>query len=307
MDKINFNSASEPSAKEAPSFERDVLQSVAKKKRFMKSFFNSAGIFVGVFLMFAVVVLVTVDIRFITFEEAAGLAMNFFLLLFVSYSMYVTCADSGMRAGLISESYKTSFSNFEKEKKYIVASKYQGRLGEFCNWYITEELKGVRTSILAVVGISYEKYTEMYIGADKETIEGNKELSKAQRRAIIKANLIEPIELTPEMIMKRCRGGGRRSPLGIKPETKKKINFAWRFVSSIIIALAISMVVFEAIIEPTWILIATCFIKLLTVVLNGFYGYKFGFENIVSDTVDYMDDQTDLMKQAVRYIEVEGV
>ena len=38
-------------------------------------------------------------------------------------------------------------------------------------------------------------------------------------------------------------------------------------------------------------------------VMNGFTGYKFGYENIVFDTVNYMDDQTDLMEQAMQYFD----
>jgi hypothetical protein len=37
--------------------------------------------------------------------------------------------------------------------------------------------------------------------------------------------------------------------------------------------------------------------------LNGFSGYKFGYENIVFDTTNYMNDQTDLMEQALQYFE----
>ena len=37
--------------------------------------------------------------------------------------------------------------------------------------------------------------------------------------------------------------------------------------------------------------------------LNGFAGYKFGYENIVYDTVDYVNDQIDLMHRFKQYIE----
>ena len=44
-------------------------------------------------------------------------------------------------------------------------------------------------------------------------------------------------------------------------------------------------------------------LKLCPVILNGFTGYKFGYENIVYDTVNYMSDQIDLMHQFKQYIE----
>ena len=302
MDKISLNNTGSV----GDSFEREILDNNVKKKKFTKNFFNVAGIFVGVLLMFAVVVLVTVDVHLITFAEAAGLLLEFFLLLFVSYSMYITCADSGMRAGLLSESYIKGYNDFEEHKKYIIDTKKQARLGEFCCYYITEELKQIRTTTLAIVGISYETYMEKYIGCDPEIIRRDKSLSKAQIKAIIEANKIEPIKLTPDMIMKRGRGSNRRAPLGVKPETKKKVTFGFKFVYSVLITLGMSMIVLDDIAEITLAVLATCCLKLLVVVLNGFHGYKFGYENIVIDTVDYMSDQTDLMRQAVQYIEGDG-
>lgn len=287
----------------ATEFEKSMLSEHAKKKKLAKGFLNNAGIFVSVLLMFVVIVVVTTDIHLVSFEEIAALGLDFFLLLFVSYSMYVNCSDSGMRAGLQSESYTGGFSAFETMKRHIIDTKIQARLGEFCCHYITEELRNSRTTVLAIVGFSYEEYMEKYVGKDKDTIRGDKALSKAQKKAIVKANGIEPVKLTPEMIMKRGRGSSRRAPLGMTPETKKGINFGTKFVFTFFISLAMSIIVLEAVIEPTWVLIATCCLKLMTVVLNGFNGYKFGYENIVFDTVNYMNDQTDLMQQAAQYIE----
>lgn len=287
----------------ATDFEQTMLSEHAKKKKLAKGFLNNAGIFVGVLLMFAVIVVVTTDIRLTSFEEIAALGLDFFLLLFVSYSMYVNCSDSGMRAGLQSETYTGGLKAFETLKKHIIDTKMQARLGEFCCHYITEELRNSRTTVLAIVGFSYEEYMEKYVGKDTETIQKDKTLSKAQKKAIIKANGIEPVKLTPEMIMKRGRGSSRRAPLGTTPETKKGINFGTKFVSTFIISLAMSIIVLEAVVEPTWVLIATCCLKLMAVVINGFNGYKFGYENIVFDTVNYMSDQTDLMTQAVQYVE----
>ncbi len=297
MERINENVGG------ASDFEKAVLLDNQKKKKFAKGFMNNAGIFVGVLLMFAVIVLVTTDIRISSFEEIAALGLDFFLLLFVSYSMYVNCSDSGMRSGLQTETYTGGLNHFETTKKHIIDTKMQSRLGEFCCYYITEELKNSRTSVLAVVGISYEEYMKKYVGKDEATIKADKNLSKTQKKAIIKANGIEPVKLTPEMIMKRGRGSSRRAPLGMKPETKKGINFGQKFVSTFVISLMMSIIVLEAVMEPTWVIIATCALKLMAVTINGFNGYKFGYENIVFDTVNYMSDQTDLMQQAVQYIE----
>lgn len=301
MDRISPT----PSA-EGRSYEEAILLNNSKKKKATKSLLNNAGILVGVFLMFAVVVVVTTDIRLSSFEEVASLLLDFFILLFCSYSMYVNCADSGMRAGLISETYTVPLKVYDDLKKSLIERGMQSRLPEFCRHYVDDELRNSRTAVLAIVGFSYEEYLEKYVHLDKEQIQLLSDLSKAQKRALIRANEIQPIILTPEMIMKRGRGSSRRAPLGMTPETKKGIAFGVKFVSTLIVSLFMVVIVLEVVAEPTWAIFASVCLKLITVVANGFAGYKLGFENIVCDTVNYMSDQTDLMQQAVRYIEAHN-
>lgn len=298
MEKIETQRSSR-----AESFEQSLVSEHNTKKKVQKSLLNNAGIFVGVFLIFAVIVIVTTDIRITSFEEIAALGLDFFLLLFCSYSMYVNASDSGMRHGLQSELYLSSLDRFSTNKKSIIDAQRQTRLHEFCRYYIDDELKNARMSVLAVVGFGYKEYRKKWLGLDEETIEKDPKLSKVQKAALIKANAIKPVKLTPEMIMKRGRGSNRRAPLGTKPETKKSINFGAKFASTFLISLIMSIIVLDMVVEPTWVIFASCMLKLLAVVMNGFTGYKFGYENIVFDTVNYMDDQTDLMNQAMQYFD----
>ena len=90
--------------------------------------------------MFAVVVIVTTDISFASFEEVKALGLDFFLLFFCSYSMYVNCADSGMRSGLISKTYLEASNLFEELKHKILTNGMQAFLPSFCKHYIEEEL-----------------------------------------------------------------------------------------------------------------------------------------------------------------------
>ena len=302
MEKISSGISPQPAMSK---FEESVVAENQVKNKLKKGFLNYAGIFVGVFLMFAVVVIVTTDINLTSFEEMSALGLDFFLLLFCSYSMYINCSDSGMRTGLASKLYTDALTTFETYKKSIVDRKLQARLPEFCRHFVDEELRNSRLEILAIVGISYKKYLSEYISLSEEDVDAleDEDLSKPQREAIKKANAVKPIKLTPEMIMKRGRGSYRRSPLGWKPESKKYLNFGVKFITTFLVALVMSMIVLDVVIEPTWVIFASVMLKLLAVVMNGFGGYKFGYENIVFDTVNYMSDQVDLMRQAIQYME----
>ena len=273
------------------------------KKRAAKSLLNNAGIVVGVFILFVVVVAVTTDIHLATWEDIKDLGIDFLLLLFCSYSMYINCSDSGMRLGLRNDLYKSAVTKFEDKKGRIIASKNQSRLHEFCRYYIQKELENTKMNILAVVGFDYDTYLQKWLILTKQQILSLTTLTKPQKEAIIKANNVMPITLTPEMIMRRGRRGGKRSPLGMDPDTKKKITFSVKFITTVVTSLCMTAIIVDFVIEPTWLMFVSCVLRLMIVVLNGFSGYKFGYENIVYDTANYMSDQTDLMEQAIQYFE----
>lgn len=286
---------------------KDVGQAVERvgktQRKVTRNILNNAGTIVGIFIIFVVIVVFTTDIKLTGAMKWAELSLVFFILLFCSYSMYVNYASNGTRAGKNSETFINSYTNYDTTKKKIVENKYQTRLPEFCRYYIKEELTNARNAILSEVGIDFDTYLKEYIGKDKTYLETDKKLSKSQIEAILKANAVKPIKLTPEMIMKRGRGNGSRNPLGIKPETKKKIHLSTKFTTTAITSFITGVIVLDVIINPTWATFAACCLKVLLVVLNGFMGYKMGYENIVVDTVEYMNDQVDLMNQLIQYIE----
>lgn len=273
------------------------------KKAATRTLLNNAGILVGVFIVFAVITIVTTDIKLADPEKIGQLGIDFFLLLFCTYSMYINCSDSGMRLGLRNEDYLAAVELFEDRKNVIKENKFQKRMYEFCRYYINKELENTKMNILMIVGFDYETYIDNFVGKSDEFIQSINNLTKPQKDAIIKANAIKPIKLTPEMILMRGRKTEHRSPLGITPQQKKVFTFGFKFVSNLVIALFWTAIVIEFAIEPTWQLFVAIILRSLLIILNGFSGYKFGYENIVFDTTNYMNDQTDLMEQALQYFE----
>ena len=275
----------------------------AKKRKITRSILNNTGIFVGVFLVFIVIVVFTTDVKLTSIYQVIELGLSFFVLLFCSYSMFVNLSDSGSRAGKESDTYIKTLTEYEDEKKSIIDAKKQGRLTEFCRYYVIDELKNARYSIISEVGIDFDVYNTDYIGKTEEELKKYKTLTQPQINAIVRANNVKPIKLTPEMIFRRGRGSNRRAPLGTKPETKKGITYGTKFVKTCITSMLTGIIVLEVVVTPTWATFAACLLKLCPVILNGFTGYKFGYENIVYDTVNYMSDQIDLMHQFKQYIE----
>lgn len=282
--------------------ELEVIKFEDTKKKIAKGFINYGGIFVSVCLMFAVIMIVTTDVKVGSLKDFADLGMDFFLLLFCAYASYISCADSGTRAGLQTESYTQALANFNEWKDKIVKGNMQVRLAEFCRNYIVDDLKNVRMSYLAVVGLSYDEYLN-YTAMDDKEIDALTNLSSAQKKAIKKANNTKPITLKPESILRHGKGAYHRSPLDMSPETRKGINYVVKFAQSSLVAFGMSIIALDIVTDPSWVVFATVCFKLVSVIYNCFSGYRTGYSNIVVDSVNYMNAQIDLMQLAVQYIE----
>ncbi len=283
--------------------ERLVVGSELVKKKAAKSILNYAGILVSVFLVFVVVVVMTTEIKFTSFMDIAELGLEFFVLLFCAYLVYISCSNSGQRNGLASATYVAACDNYETLKRQIIDNKWQVHLAAFCKQFVENELKATRSSIVEEAGITYEDYRDKYIGKDRRALEKAQELSEKQRDAIVRANTTPPIKLTPEMIFKRGRGSRDRSPLGVSPQTKRTIGYICRFLQIALSSLLMGVIVLEVVSDPNWATFAAVMLKVVSVVVQGVFGYINGYENIVIDTVNYMYDQVDLMHQAIQYIE----
>lgn len=288
-------------------FEKIPLELDAARKRLTKGLINYAGILISVCLMFAVIMIVTTDVKITSFKDIADLGVDFFLLLFCAYASFVSCADSGTRAGLSSRLYNETVAKFNEWKETLIKGNMQCRLAEFCRHYILDELKNVRMSHLAVVGLSYEQYMENYATKDNKEIDALEGLSPAQKKAIKKANGTKPITLKPETILRCGRGTPHRAPLEMSPEARKTITFGVRLGQTLIISLGMSIIALDLVTDPSWVVFATVCFKLVSVLYNCFIGYKAGFSNIVIDKVNYMNGQIDLMQQAILYIEANPV
>lgn len=303
MEPIKQNEPIKNSDKSPRNFGEVIEQTTAKKKKIVRGVMNYFGTAIGTFIVFVAIVVSTTDITVMTAFDWTVLGLSFFVFLFCAYAMYVNGTGNGIRAGRKSETYLKAKSQYDDLKETIIMRKMQGRLPEFCRYYIEEELRNTRNSLLTEVGIDFSVYQEKYVGKDKEALEQLTVLSKSQVEAIVAANNVKPIKLTPEMILKRGRGSLHRNPLGIEPSKKRRIGYVWKFASTFAVAVLMVGITLQPKSDLTWGTFAEVILKLFPIVLNGFTGYKNGYENIVVDTVNYMNDQSDLMRQLIRYVE----
>ena len=273
-----------------------------ERNKISRLILGNARTLMMVFILFTVVVVMTTDIRFVTISSIRDLGLEFFILLFSSYSMYICCAEGGIKSGYETETYKTAVSRFDELKKRIEDTMLS-RMNAFCTHYVDEELQKTRMQHLSLACIPYDVYMDKYVTLGKKEIEALTELTASQKKEVWKANRVKRIKLTPKMILSQGKTVHTRSALVASPETMKNIAFGAKMLKMCLLSIGMSLIAFDIILEPSWTVFAGVCLKLTTVVINGFDGHKEGFNNVTVHTVNYMNNQSVLMQQAIQFNE----
>lgn len=274
----------------------------SERKRISQLILGNARTLLIVFILFVVVVVMTTDIKLMTISSLKDLGTTFFILLISSYSMYICCADGGIKNGYETELYKTCTSRFDELKKKVEEVALT-RMNDFCNHYVDEELQRMRMHYLSVACIPYDEYMAKYVKLGKKEIKELTDLTSSQKKQVRKANSVRRIKLTPKMIMTQGRMFQTRSVFSPAPGTMKGIAFGVKFFKMSFVSVCMSLIALDVILEPSWTVFAQVCLKLFTVVINGFDGHKDGFNNITIHTVNYVNIQSSLMQQALKYVD----
>lgn len=276
----------------------------ADKRKVSQYIFANARTFTIVFILFTVIVVMTTDITLVTISSIRDFGLEFFIILFTSYALYVLCADGGTSAGYATDVYKESVKRFGEMKNKVLEDNRYSRLNEYCAYYIAEDLKKARMQYLVVASIKYDEYVEKYSKLSKREIMVLTELTELQKKAIAKANRVKQIKFTPDMLYTiNGKGVFTRFVLQLTPKMLKNLAFGTKFIKMSFVAVGMSLIALKVIVEPSWSVFAEVCMKLVTVIINGFDGRTMGFNNITIDTVNYTDTQSDLMQQAIQYID----
>lgn len=231
MEPIKQNESVRDREERSRSLGEVTEQTTAKKKRIVRGVMNYFGTAVGTFIIFVAIVVSTTDITVMTVFDWTVLGLAFFVFMFCAYAMYINGSGNGIRAGRKSETYLSAKKLYDDLKDEIIEKKMQGRLPEFCRYYVEEELRNTRNSILTEVGIDFSVYQERYVGKDKTELEQITILSKSQVEAIVCANNIKPIKLTPrDDLEARQRHAAQEPPWnGAIKETQNRLCVEVRF------------------------------------------------------------------------------
>lgn len=271
MDKFEF----EVPTFENPTKSENLLQKANKSTKWALS---------NIFVIEAIIVIVaSLLLSFVNLKlgydngvKTSSTVIRSILLWVCSYLMYIIFLSWGINKGKATVDYKDAIKEYSDKKKVILNQDYT-KLAKYCMWFVKDELKNTRISILAEIGLKYEEYERLFLGKTDEEIDAINYLSDTKKAVIKTANAVKPTKLTPSMIMTNGEVTSRNL-IGKSVERILKKDKIVKVITSVLLSIVIGSVFIDTLeIFTGWAVFIACIINLLPVLLNIFMGGYLGF------------------------------
>lgn len=260
-----------------------------------KSILEKAGFIMAAAIMLVVIVVMTTDVKGITFKTVADMSAQFFVLTFCTYGMYTNLYQNGTIAGERTSEYIDVTKKYAELREELKVNDIHKELTQFCREYVDTERKARCEDVLVTVGVSWEDFLEYrHLNKDKLVEKG---LSPLMISAVKRAKRIRPIKLRSDMLLRNGRTATRRRAMHVQPIVKRRADMAMHFVKTALTNGALGLIVCEVLVNPSWETVGAVALKLISVAFSGCSGYRAGFVNITVNSVAYVQDQIDLLEE----------
>lgn len=293
----------------------------ATKEASKRSVISTVPLFIATIIVMLTVALIWTDIRIkdlLTVHFAADLLA--FLLLF--YMMFFTLQDFGNRGGRLDKEYAKVHERYLAEREKVRSSGAELDLPDFCDFYATKELRDIRRRILLNANIRIEEWEQEWAVLDDyamlallprgkfmrkiRSADVSKEIysklidlrkmSTRKKTAIVRACLVKPLDISPDLIMLDDGDKASRSPIAeksIKEKQMQKDAFALARITAMMF-LSIS-IAGEIIVDFSYATLVFGVIKLASLIVTGYQGYLIGYTIYTGYGVRRHNDQINLL------------
>ncbi len=243
--------------------------------------------------------------------EIKELSLIVVALLFANNVVFNNMIESGQKTARKSIELITCIKDYEnifnKAKNTTAGVE---RLSEYCEEYNKTSLENDRKELLNSEGVEYAAYRANYISRTKRDLKKlktesgkTKLLTKAQIKAICKANKLKSISLKPNQILRAGHAASRRRALGIAPEQKIKFVRIRKLFTSAVVSGLSAAIVLDMLTDFSFAKFVEATVKIAPILTSAYMGFKTGYNNIYLDTVAYIDEQTTYLTNYIKWLE----
>ena len=235
----------------------------------------------------------------------ASLAMDTLITAVLFVAGEFAALSVGIPSGKLDDDYLAMEDAFRKR---VVEIKARGilKMGIFCEWQIAAELVGAKKAYCRKYKIDYKKYkSEMAHLSEDELI---RKYGKDKGKRIHEINCLDPIELTPELILgEQCNG--LRGGISISGEDyvdkhrRSKWNLVWS-VLSVVFTVGVGFAFSPGV---TWGRIAFTIYQLIAVLLRMNKGFNKGVRAYNKIQVEHRESQIYYMDKYEEFLNTPGL
>lgn len=235
----------------------------------------------------------------------ASLAMETFLTAALFIFAEWSAINVGIPSGKLDDDYLSVQEVFE-EKKASVKARGILKMGVFCDWQIDEELLCAKKILCRKLKIDWNMYqTKMASMSEQKLIDT---YGKIRGREIHRINCLEPIDLTPELILgeKREDWRGGISISGddyVARQKYGKMNLA-KSVLTIVLTVGIGFAFAPGV---TWGKIVYTIYRLIAVFIRMKIGFDKGAKAYNQIEVKHRESQIYYMDKYEEFLDTEGL
>ena len=236
------------------------------------------------------------DVRF-TLDKAFTIGWVTVLLYITATTVYQTKYDGGVFRGRQTEQYKNTLKDFKTARAKVDKNSLIDNLRDWCNEFRIKDIEQVRKDIVCPY-IKYEEYLQKYVNRSKQKI-NQLDLTPNLKKAINRANAIQPVELTPDMLLNSSFSKklfGKRSILPRSGDTQRKGDFISNYVQRFVITFLCGMIVVQVISNPTFDTFLQWVIRMIPIVMAFLTGDTGGYRNATEVDTKRLDAQTRILE-----------
>ena len=178
-------------------------------------------------------------------------------------------------------------------------------LDPFCEWQISEEFERVRRAYCARLRIKYDVYLTEYAG--KPLSELKTKMSADKAVLVDRINKLNPIELTPDMLLYNCSRSGDRRDIKISGEDYEDNKIYGKKGLAISAATCIVCIGLPITLGGAVTLAKVIYTigKLVVLLYRMFHGYSEGAKAYHTIEVRHLDSKSDYLEEFARFIDTQ--
>ena len=250
---------------------------------------------VGDFVLVVSIILATIAnfTRFgISYKGVSQITAVTILIYIITMMTYNHCFNKGKIEGKQDKIYIDTEKEYNDEKDSVNKANLTGRLRDFTEYYIKNELVDYRKSLLLQYDIDYDTYSEKYLHMKSSDIMKEKQLDFRMKRAIIKCNKAKPISLSRyDIITDNEKKMNRSKPIGFSGNRMEKIDKVSQSIKRLLVSLFTGAIGVDIVLKFSWISVVTWAIRMLPILTALVTGQMNGFRNVTETEVSFKQKQ----------------